>query len=178
MRKWMRDRMKRRKKPGISPETTTGQEAPAPLQPTFLDRTDNTYVRAPENAPAAIPMEAHEPQPVFESQPEHELPSEEASWRRCAVAKRRSWWSAPRTQSSSRTPWTWNETGSATDPKPVPHVFPAWKSYWRGCRNRARWLGLPETPSAACKPTSRGAIQPSQEAQGCSRACHRPARLR
>jgi predicted kinase len=74
MRKWMRDRVKRRKKPGSAPETTPGQGTQAPLQPTFLDRTDNTSF-APEEAPEIRPGDG--PQPVYESQPENEPSAEE-----------------------------------------------------------------------------------------------------
>ncbi len=63
MRKWMRDRMKRRKKPGAgSQDAQNGQEQkPAPLQPTFLDRDDSALTGA---APTS------HPQPEYEAQPE------------------------------------------------------------------------------------------------------------
>ena len=62
MRKWMRDRMKRRKKPGAgSQEGQTQEQKPAPLQPTFLDRDDSALTGA---APTS------HPQPEYEAQPE------------------------------------------------------------------------------------------------------------
>ena len=70
MRKWMRDRNKRRKKPGTTPEES-GQDKPAPLQPTFLDRQDyeapDDLGNRADDRPAA-----NAPQPVYESQPEAE----------------------------------------------------------------------------------------------------------
>lgn len=72
MRKWMRDRMKRRKKPG----NTTGdaqssqEQKPAPLQPTFLDREDSSAVRN-EAVPAT-----NNPEPEYEAQPDN-YPGEE-----------------------------------------------------------------------------------------------------
>jgi predicted kinase len=70
MRKWMRDRNKRRKKPGTTPEEA-GQDKPAPLQPTFLDRNDyeapDDIGNRADDRPAA-----EAPQPVYESQPETE----------------------------------------------------------------------------------------------------------
>jgi predicted kinase len=70
MRKWMRDRNKRRKKPGTTPEEA-GQDKPAPLQPTFLDRQD---YEAPDDIGnrAEVRPAADAPQPVYESQPEAE----------------------------------------------------------------------------------------------------------
>lgn len=65
MRKWMRDRVKRRKKSGTAPEAS-GQEQPAPLQPTFLDRDDSASERP------AKAQSKNEPQPEYEAQPEHE----------------------------------------------------------------------------------------------------------
>src|SRR3954447_9430021 len=70
MRKWIRDRNKRRKKPGTTPEEA-GQDKPAPLQPTFLDRQD--YEAPDDLGNRAEPRPAAEaPQPVYESQPEAE----------------------------------------------------------------------------------------------------------
>jgi predicted kinase len=65
MRKWIRDRAKRRKKPGAgSPESqNSGEQKPAPLQPTFLDRDDSTLTGA---APVS------HPEPEYEAQPETE----------------------------------------------------------------------------------------------------------
>jgi predicted kinase len=71
MRKWMRDRMKRRKKPGNTTGDATGsqEQTPAPLQPTFLDREDA--------APTAIGAgPSSNLQPEYEAQPETE-PGEE-----------------------------------------------------------------------------------------------------
>jgi predicted kinase len=71
MRKWMRDRMKRRKKPGAgSQEGQTREQKPAPLQPTFLDREYSTPIGA---APTSHPEPEYEAQPEadpVESEPE------------------------------------------------------------------------------------------------------------
>jgi predicted kinase len=71
MRKWMRDRMKRRKKPGAgSQEGQTQEQKPAPLQPTFLDREYSTPIGA---APTSHPEPEYEAQPEadpVESEPE------------------------------------------------------------------------------------------------------------
>ncbi|HEX6881579.1 MAG TPA: ATP-binding protein [Terriglobales bacterium] len=63
MRKWMRDRMKRRKKPGAGSQekATSGEQKPAPLQPTFLDRDDSALSGA---------TRASHPEPEYEAQPE------------------------------------------------------------------------------------------------------------
>jgi predicted kinase len=65
MRKWTRDRAKRRKKPGAGSQEgqNTGEQKPAPLQPTFLDRDDSALSAAPA---------ASHPEPVYEAQPETE----------------------------------------------------------------------------------------------------------
>jgi predicted kinase len=77
MRKWMRDRMKRRTKSG-KPEEGTGTDqeqktGPAPLQPTFLDRdseyhADDSKAEKPE--PKQKRSEAEDRQPEYEAQPE------------------------------------------------------------------------------------------------------------
>ena len=62
MRKWMRDRMKRRKKPGAgSQEGQTQEQKPAPLQPTFLDRDDSALTSAASTS---------QQEPEYEAQPE------------------------------------------------------------------------------------------------------------
>ncbi len=63
MRKWMRDRGRRRKKPGAGSQEgqNSGEQKPAPLQPTFLDRDDSALSGA-----AAGPH----PEPEYEAQPE------------------------------------------------------------------------------------------------------------
>jgi len=72
MRKWMRDRMKRRKKPGNPGDAQGSQEKkPAPLQPTFLDRDDAGP--ATTNAGSTEQFE-----PEYEAQPEVE-PAEEGN---------------------------------------------------------------------------------------------------
>ena len=65
MRKWTRDRGRRRKKPGAGPQEgqNSGEQKPAPLQPTFLDRDDSALTGA---AP-----DPH-PQPEYEAQPEQD----------------------------------------------------------------------------------------------------------
>ncbi|HWR35459.1 MAG TPA: AAA family ATPase [Clostridia bacterium] len=76
MRKWMRDRMKRRKKPGKDPEKQSGTEqGPAPLQPTFLDREAGDWGSGEQTE--ARGKKKDEPQPEYEAQPETE-PSDEA----------------------------------------------------------------------------------------------------
>jgi predicted kinase len=79
MRKWMRDRMKRRTKSGKPNEAAgTDQEqktGPAPLQPTFLDR-DSGYHAEDENSEREEAKEersqaaSEERQPEYEAQPE------------------------------------------------------------------------------------------------------------
>ncbi len=80
MRKWMRDRNRRRKKPGSSPEQSGQDNKPAPLQPTFLDRSDyeppDDIGNRAEDSPAA--SRSSEPEPIYESQPEQD-PTEAAS---------------------------------------------------------------------------------------------------
>ncbi|MDT8070956.1 MAG: AAA family ATPase [Terriglobia bacterium] len=63
MRKWIRDRAKRRKKPGAGSQEgqNSGEQKPAPLQPTFLDRDDSALTSAPP---------VSHPEPEYESQPE------------------------------------------------------------------------------------------------------------
>jgi predicted kinase len=82
MRKWMRDRMKRRTKSG-KPEEGTGTDqeqktGPAPLQPTFLDR-DSEYHADDSKAEQPEPTAKHSAkhtdkeekrQPEYEAQPE------------------------------------------------------------------------------------------------------------
>jgi predicted kinase len=72
MRKWMRDRMKRRKKPGNTTGDAPGsqEQTPAPLQPTFLDREDSSRVSNSAVPPSNL-------QPEYEAQPESE-PADEA----------------------------------------------------------------------------------------------------
>lgn len=67
MRKWMRDRMKRRKKPGNQSGDAQGsqEQKPAPLQPTFLDRDDSSPT-ASSSAPSGALV------PEYEAQPENE----------------------------------------------------------------------------------------------------------
>jgi predicted kinase len=69
MRKWMRDRLKRRKK---EPEKTAAQPAPAPLQPDFYDvepKSGPLNVEEPQAAPEP-------PQPVEEMQPASSAPAQ------------------------------------------------------------------------------------------------------
>jgi predicted kinase len=77
MRKWIRDRGKRRKKPGAGSQEgqTSGEQKPAPLQPTFLDRDDSALTGA---FPASHPQPEYEAQPETEPepiQPEHDTPA-------------------------------------------------------------------------------------------------------
>lgn len=74
MRKWMRDRMKRRNKPGQNPEAPQDANTPAPLQPTFLDRDSGEWA-APAESGREAEVEASgskERKPDYESQPEHD----------------------------------------------------------------------------------------------------------
>jgi predicted kinase len=74
MRKWMRDRLKRRKK---EPEGGS-EKAPAPLQPAFYD-TEVPTVKAPEPA-AETPEPAFEPrEPEGDSAPEIPTPPQPTS---------------------------------------------------------------------------------------------------
>ncbi len=66
MRKWMRDRNKRRNKGAKAP--ASGEPTQAPLQPTFLDRDDSI----------APPEKASKLKPEYEAQPDTE-PAEETS---------------------------------------------------------------------------------------------------
>lgn len=65
MRKWTRDRSRRRKKTGAGSQEgqNSGGQKPAPLQPTFLDRDDSALTGA---APSS------HPEPEYEAQPETE----------------------------------------------------------------------------------------------------------
>lgn len=71
MRKWTRDRGRRRKKPGAGSQEgqNSGEQKPAPLQPTFLDRDDSALSGA---APIS------HPEPEYEAQPETEPADGEA----------------------------------------------------------------------------------------------------
>jgi predicted kinase len=68
MRRWMRDRVKRRnQKSKNSPPSEETQQGPAPLQPTFLDR-ESSWGEASEEQVDASAETA--PQPLYEAQPE------------------------------------------------------------------------------------------------------------
>jgi predicted kinase len=68
MRRWMRDRVKRRNQKNNNPQQSGETEpGPAPLQPTFLDRAASWTEPAEGNS--EIPAETL-PQPVYEAQPE------------------------------------------------------------------------------------------------------------
>jgi predicted kinase len=72
MRKWMRDRLKRRNKSGNSAdaqENAQPQSAVAPLQPTFLDREGTGYQPKEESSSRES---AKTPEPEFEAQSEHD----------------------------------------------------------------------------------------------------------
>jgi predicted kinase len=73
MRKWMRDRMKRRKKPGEAPgnEQDAKQQGPAPLQPTFLDREGpDHHAETADEVAEPKRGRGEERQPEYEAQPE------------------------------------------------------------------------------------------------------------
>jgi predicted kinase len=91
MRKWINERLKRRKKAGDKPakEATKAQE---PLQPRFYDDD-------PAVAPASVPSEADgvdapelqaEPEPAAESVAEQKVPPAESALRAPALRRRRS----------------------------------------------------------------------------------------
>src|SRR2546429_9608619 len=68
MRKWMTERLKRRKKPGEG-STKEATNAPEPLQPRFYDNEPD----APPAAPVAAPVvESRRPRPEPEPAPEPE----------------------------------------------------------------------------------------------------------
>jgi len=87
MRKWMRDRMKRRKKTGDTPGNEQDQKptGPAPLQPTFLDREGTSYNAEPSGeAEESHHADSGDRQPEYEAQPEadpqdHESEPQEAA---------------------------------------------------------------------------------------------------
>jgi predicted kinase len=67
MRKWMRDRLKRRKK---EPEKAASEPAPSPLQPDFYDiepRTESPKVQEPQVSPE--PSQPAQEMPAAETQP-------------------------------------------------------------------------------------------------------------
>ena len=65
MRRWMRDRMKRRNQNRKAQPPAEPSQGPAPLQPTFLDRDD--FSSGSEGR-----AELATPEPVYEAQPEHD----------------------------------------------------------------------------------------------------------
>src|SRR5512146_1444631 len=81
MRKWTRDRGRRRKKSGAGSQEgqTSGEQKPAPLQPTLLDRDDSALTGA---APASEPQPEEEARPEtdpVEAEPEGSEPAVESS---------------------------------------------------------------------------------------------------
>jgi predicted kinase len=81
MRKWMRERVKRRKK---APETGTAEPAQAPLQPAFYDveppaAEPPAKITQPEITPPPVEVEEEEPQEVTEPrapQAQHQAPGD------------------------------------------------------------------------------------------------------
>jgi predicted kinase len=83
MRKWMRERLTRRKK---TPAEPAGQPAPPPLQPAYFDAEQAPAPDAAKDAgnvesetsapPAPAPRPARRARSVPEEQPSHELPAE------------------------------------------------------------------------------------------------------
>jgi len=61
MRKWMADRLKRRKKPA---EKASAESSPTPLQPAYFDAEPNAPAAEPDEPAASAPEtpEAAEPQ--------------------------------------------------------------------------------------------------------------------
>ena len=78
MRRWMRDRVRRRNQKNKNPQQSEVQpQGPAPLQPTFLDRESSWAERSEGRGEAAA---EGPPQPVYEAQPEKDpFDSESAS---------------------------------------------------------------------------------------------------
>jgi predicted kinase len=76
MRKWMRDRIQRRKKK--APEQGS-QPAPPPLQPAYFDLDQSDPNQAPSAEPESSPIEAEAsaaPEAEFEAQPTREEPAD------------------------------------------------------------------------------------------------------
>ena len=78
MRKWMSERLKRRKKTadGSSKE---GTKAPEPLQPKFYDNEPATPEETPAEAPVVETRQPSPPEPVAEAEPAAEPASEQAA---------------------------------------------------------------------------------------------------
>jgi predicted kinase len=91
MRRWMRDRVKRRNQKNQNPQQSDEtQQGPAPLQPTFLDRA--TSWAEPGEGRVDASAESS-PQPVYEAQPEKDPfdgEAESASGERLAGRRERS----------------------------------------------------------------------------------------
>lgn len=79
MRKWMRDRSKRRKKPGAGSQEgqNSGEQKPAPLQPTFLDRDDSALTGVEPSSHREPEYEAQPETDPVEAEPEAAPPSPE-----------------------------------------------------------------------------------------------------
>jgi predicted kinase len=86
MRKWMRDRAKRRN-PKNPQQSEQQPQGPAPLQPTFLDR-DANWSEAGEGRADASAEGAPPPQPVYEAQPEKDPFEAESEGGRTATGRR------------------------------------------------------------------------------------------
>jgi predicted kinase len=70
MRKWMSERLKRRKKPGeASPSTKEAVKAPEPLQPRFYDDEPGAAPAAPAEAPVVESRRASRPEPELAPEP-------------------------------------------------------------------------------------------------------------
>ena len=78
MRKWMSERLKRRKKTadGSSKE---GTKAPEPLQPKFYDNEPATPEETPAEAPVVETRQPSPPEPVAEAEPAAEPASEQGA---------------------------------------------------------------------------------------------------
>lgn len=89
MRKWMRERLQRRKK---TPQTPTDQPAPPPLQPAYFDAAEQqaslTEAAAPEPEASAMPAFENEPAPSAQADGNAGRPSDnKPTTRRSSAAK-------------------------------------------------------------------------------------------
>ncbi len=165
MRKWMSERLKRRKKPGDSPaKEASNVPAPEPLQPRFYDNEPAASAAAPAAAPVSAPVVAPvvasvvesrrlsrpEPEPV--SVPESVSPaaaSSAAGAPRPRTPRRRRGrggrgGSRPRTVAATPTPAVAAGASAAEASASEAVVAGSWRS---GCRDRGRVRGSSDTAS-------------------------------
>jgi predicted kinase len=149
MRKWMRDRMKRRKKPGAGSEEAQNpqEQKPAPLQPTFLDRD--------YSAPAGAAPSSH-PEPEYEAQPETD-PVESEPESGASETPQANAAGADKNRRGSRRRGR-RGRGSRSKPQGQAPVLPIAPGQATGEASEAELDGsVPDSPSAGpTKPTSKG----------------------